>query len=230
MMEVLKVKIFQETAVYRNPITMEVIETYPLPASSTVLGLIHQLIEAEETIWGIDASIQGEYDALLRDYQLYKKGEREIRYPIVVNALNGVNLVLHIKTDESVLARIEDAFQSPPYYPYLGRAEDLLKVKDVKRVSCEEIETDEEEIKMPCYIRREFAEASGITGVLFRLPTYYQFEEVIIGKRARKVRNFEWNDYIYVERDYIDKKSKIVIDSDGDKIWWCMPNHDLPKT
>lgn len=230
MMEVLKVKIFQETAVYRNPITMEVIETYPLPAPSTVLGLIHQLIGAKETIWGIDVSIQGEYDALLRDYQLYKKGDREIRYPIVVNALNGVNLVLHIKADESVLARIEDAFHSPPYYPYLGRAEDLLKVEDVKKVSCEEIETDEEEIKMPCYIRREFAEASGITGVLFRLPTYYQFEEVIIGKRVRKVRNFEWHDYIYVERDYIDKKSKIIIDSDGDKVWWCMPNQDLPKT
>lgn len=228
-MEALKIKLFQEIAVYRNPITMEVIETYPLPAPSTVLGLIHQLLGAKETILGIDVSIQGEYEAVLRDYQLYKKGERELRYPIVVNALNGVNLVLHIKTEDSVLAKIEDAFQSPPYYPYLGRAEDLLKVKDVKGVSCEEIEIDEEEIKIPCYIRKEFAEVSGIPGVLFRLPTYYQFEEVIIGKRARKVRNFEWHDYIYVERADIEKKSVIIIDSDGDKVWWCMPNQDLQK-
>lgn len=229
-MEVIKVKLYQETAVYRNPITMEVIETYPLPAPSTVLGLIHQLLRAKNTIGGINISIQGGYDALLRDYQHYKKGDSPRPYPIVVNALSSVNLTLHIMTNETVLARIEDAFHSPPYYPYLGRAEDLLKVEDVKRVSYEGVEVDEEEIRMPCYVRKELAESYSLNGILFRLPTYYQFEEVLIGKRVRKVRNFKWYDYIYVERDYIDKKSKIIIDSDGDKVWWCMPNQDLPKT
>lgn len=229
-MEALKIKLFQEIAVYRNPITMEVIETYPLPAPSTVLGLIHQLLGAKETIPNINISIQGSYDALLRDYQHYKKGDSPRPYPIVVNALNNINLTLHIKTDETVLRRIEDAFHSPPYYPYLGRAEDLLKVEDVKRVLGEWIEADEEEIRTPCYVRKELAESYSLNGMLFRLPTYYQFEDVLIGKRVRKVRNFEWHDYIYVERDYIDKKSKIIIDSDGDKVWWCMPNQDLPKT
>ncbi len=232
-MEVLKVSLFQETAVYRNPITMEVIESYPLPPPSTVLGLIHQLLGAKETIPGMNISIQGDYDALLRDYQHYKKGDSPRPYPIIVNALNGVNLILHIKADESVLARIEEAFQAPPYYPYLGRAEDLLKVKDIKRTSCEEIETDEEALRIPCYIRKDVADSLDMSGVLFRLPTYYQFEEVLIGKRVHKVRNFEWYDYIYIERADIEKKSRIIIDGDGDngdKVWWCMPNQDLPKT
>jgi CRISPR-associated protein Cas5t len=229
-MEALKIKLFQEIAVYRNPITMEVIETYPLPAPSTVLGLIHQLLGAKETIPDINISIQGGYDALLRDYQHYKKGDSPRPYPIIVNALNNVNLTLHIMTNETVLARIEDAFHSPPYYPYLGRAEDLLKVEDVKRVSYEGVEVDEEKIRMPCYVRKDLAESYSLNGILFRLPTYYQLEEVLIGKRVRKVRNFKWHDYIYVERDYIDKKSKIIIDSNGDKVWWCMPNQDLPKT
>jgi CRISPR-associated protein Cas5t len=226
-MKALKLKIFQETAVYRNPITMEVIETYPLPAPSTVLGLIHQLLGAKETIHGINISIQGSFGALLRDYQLYKKGEGEVRYPIIVNALNNVNLTLHIMANEPILAEIEDAFYSPPYYPYLGRAEDILKIDYIKRVNCEEVEIDSEQVNVPCYIRKEIADLLDLNGILFRLPTYYQLEEVSIGKKIHKIRNFEWLDYIYVEKDDIEEGGKIVLDDDGEKVWWCMPNQSL---
>ena len=64
---------------------------------------------------------------------------------------------------------------------------------------------------------------------MFRLPTYYKFEEIIIGKNTHKVRNFDWIDYIYVERDDMEDGGKIIIDEDGDKIWWCMPNQALLK-
>lgn len=225
-MEVLKVKLFQEVAVYRNPITMEVIETYPLPAPSTILGLLHQLLGERKTIPNIDVSIQGQYDALLRDYQHYKKGggETTARYPIIVNALNNVSLVIHIKAEKSILEGLEDAFHSPPYYPYLGRAEDLLKIEGIKVVTCEERDVAEEKIEVPCYIRKDIADSFNLNGIPLRLPTYYEFEEVKIGKNSRKIRNFQWLDYIYVERDNIENVGRIYFDEEGDKIWWCMPN------
>ena len=223
-MEVLKVKLFQEVAVYRNPITMEVIETYPLPAPSTVLGLIHQLLGVKETIPYINVSIQGEYGALLRDFQHYKKGETERRYPIIVNALNDVKLTIHISAGKNILEELKDAFHSPPYYPYLGRAEDLLKIEVIKAVTCGEREVAEEKIEVPCYIRKDIADSFILNGIPLRLPTYYEFEEVKIGKEIRKIRNFQWLDYLYVERDNIENAGKIYFDEEGDKIWWCMPN------
>lgn len=225
-MEVLKIKLFQEVAVYRNPITMEVIETYPLPAPSTILGLIHQLLGMRETIPNIDVSVQGQYDALLRDYQHYKKGSGETpeRYPIIVNALNNVNLTIHITTERSILERLEDAFHSPPYYPYLGRAEDILKVEDVKRLNCEDKEIEVEQINVPCYIRKEVADSFNLNGIPLKLPGYYSFEDVKIGKRTLKIRNFQWLDYIYVEKDDIEEGGRITFDEEGDKVWWCMQN------
>ncbi len=225
-MEVLKVKLFQEVAVYRNPITMEVIETYPLPAPSTVLGLIHQLLGMKETIPNINVSIQGQYDALLRDYQHYKKGSGETfdRYPIIVNALNNVNLTVHVKAEKPILERLEDAFHSPPYYPYLGRAEDLLKVEKVKRLNCEDKEIEVEQINIPCYIRKEIADSFNLNGIPLKLPGYYSFEDVKIGKNTRKIRNFQWLDYIYVEKDNIEENGRITFDEEEDKVWWCMPN------
>lgn len=223
-MKILKVKLFQEVAVYRNPITMEVIETYPLPAPSTILGLIHQLLGARETISNINVSIQGEYGALLRDYQHYKKGETEQRYPIIVNALHDVNLTIHICAERIVLERLKDVFHSPPYYPYLGRAEDLLKIESIKTVTCREMEVAEEKIEVPCYIRKDIADSFNLNGIPLKLPTYYKFEEVKIGKEIRKIRNFQWFDYIYVERDNIENAGRIYFDEEGDKVWWCMQN------
>ena len=49
-MQSLKVKLYQEVAVYRNPITMEVIESFPLPPPSTVLGLVQSLLAEREPI------------------------------------------------------------------------------------------------------------------------------------------------------------------------------------
>lgn len=229
-MEVLKVKLFQEVAVYRNPITMEVIETYPLPAPSTVLGLIHQLLGVKETIPNINVSIQGEYGALLRDYQHYKKFGSNRPYPIIVNALNDVKLTIHISTGKTILEGLKDVFHSPPYYPYIGRAEDLLKIEGVKIVTCEEREIAEEKIEVPCYIRKDIADSFNLNGIPLKLPTYYKFEEIKIGKEIRKIRNFQWLDYLYVEMDYIEKQGRIYFDEEGDKIWWCMPNPARQKT
>ncbi|MDI3543327.1 MAG: CRISPR-associated protein Cas5t, partial [Candidatus Atribacteria bacterium] len=66
--KLIKIEIKQDRAVYRLPYSMEVIETYPLPPYSTVLGFIHSILGLREAIWGINVSVQGEYGGLFRDY------------------------------------------------------------------------------------------------------------------------------------------------------------------
>src|SRR3979409_2054829 len=91
----LRVKLFQNTAVYRNPTSSEIIESYPLPPPSTILGLISSMVrEMELPESEFNIAIQGRYKSIFRDYQWYIKfaenGNK--RYPIVVNNLIDLNL------------------------------------------------------------------------------------------------------------------------------------------
>lgn len=236
--KVLKVKLFQEVAVYRNPITMEIIETYPLPAPSTILGFIQNMIGNEIEIRAgyipIDLSIQGTYDAIMRDYQWYIKGIKKEKYPIVLNILNNVDLTIHIKAEDILLNKIKDSLKDPPYYPYLGRAEDLVFIKDVKYVDVKEEEIDYYEIQKPTYIKRELARNLKLNGILYKLSTYGCIKQFEIPKGKKRkdiinIREFIWQDYIYVEKDRIEIDTKILKDEEGDLIWWCMPNHIQKK-
>jgi CRISPR-associated protein, Cas5t family len=49
-MRVLRVKLYQEFACYRKPMTYGFWETYPLPPLSTVKGFFHYVVEAKEYI------------------------------------------------------------------------------------------------------------------------------------------------------------------------------------
>jgi CRISPR-associated protein Cas5t len=220
---VLKAKLYQETAVYRNPLTAEIIETFPLPPPSTTLGLIHKLVNAQETIHALDVSIQGEHSAILRDYQHYKKFGTSHPYPIVVNVLQDLCLILHIKGRENFIYQLLEAFQNPPSYISLGRAEDLCLVKDVKIVTVEETKNITE-TQIPAYILQSEAESLELQGPLFRLPTYYHLEKVTVEKKDYLVRSFNWFDYRYIEEQELGGKNPtILVDEEGDVVWWCMP-------
>jgi hypothetical protein len=97
-------------------------------------------------------------------------------------------------------------------------------VEDVKRLNCEDKEIEAEQINIPCYIRKEVADFFKLNGIPLKLPGYYSFEDVKIGKITRKIRNFQWLDYSYVERDNIEEGGRITFDEEGAKVWWCMPN------
>ncbi len=56
---------------------MEVIETYPLPPYSTVLGFVHNMLSSTQTIDGINISVQGRYGNLCREFVRYHKYEKE---------------------------------------------------------------------------------------------------------------------------------------------------------
>lgn len=285
-MKVLKCCLYQETAVYRNPLTMEIIETFPLPPPSTVIGFLHALMGLNEFSQKLDISIQGDYGAIYRDYQLYTKPtpESDVRklhkkfpslnvtasaglnslqwervqkynykekkesykftkpYPIVVNVLHDIKLVIHINGSEEILKRLYNLLISPPFYPHLGRAEDLVKIEKGKWVTISEIKKDWFRIPKPMYIQDKQALNFGLRGILFSLPTYFRFKKIfspIVSKRKSKqqswgklIRDFLWQDYIYVEKDWIEAEDKIsiAIDEDGDPVWWLMPTpHPLDK-
>ncbi len=247
-MKALKLKIYQETAVYRNPVTMEIVETYPLPPVSTVLGLVHDVVNKKDlhnykqrkTIKDLNISIQGEHDAIYRDFQRYKKfGDPKkskergkiSSYPVIVNVLQGVELLLHIfHPDERMLQQIYEGFAVPPYYLYIGRAEDLLSISEISIVNVE-MKQEHFKIKLPCYISEEdFLKheiVKSIKGLMYKLPTYYTHKNYFVGKEKRRVRTFDYKTYYYIDGKGVSFKDEdddepCFLDSDGDLVWWTM--------
>ncbi len=226
-MELLKVKLYQETAVYRIPFSLEIVESYPLPTPCTVNGMIHSLLGADGLIPGLRFSIQGSHNGIMEDYQWYKKmapavggAYSETKRPMVVNVLNGVTLTVHIASkDRSLLDKILKVLDCPPYYPFLGRAEDLVEIVSAGFVQVNDPEI-EEEYGQPAFVPKQMADSLGISGTLQRLPLTYSYRGVLQqGKKKASpsvIREFEWGDYFYIERPNIEEAR---IDEEGDPVW-----------
>ncbi|MCF8011637.1 MAG: type I-B CRISPR-associated protein Cas5b [Clostridiales bacterium] len=79
-MKALRIKVFQDTACYKKPLSFKVGETYPLPPFSTVKGMLHAVMDANEYI-PMNISIQGGYEYSFLEYQshyFYKFRNREV--------------------------------------------------------------------------------------------------------------------------------------------------------
>ncbi len=226
-MELLKVTLYQETAVYRIPFSLEIVESYPLPTPCTVNGMIHSLLGADSLIPDLRFSIQGSHSGIMEDYQWYKKMSpaaggtySETKRPMVVNVLNGVTLMVHIASkDHSLLEKILQALNSPPYYPFLGRGEDLVEIVSAGFVQVNDPEI-EEEYGQPAFVPKQLADSISISGTLYRLPLNYSYREIEKpGKKKESlsiIREFEWGDYFYIERPNIEEAR---IDEEGDPVW-----------
>ncbi len=235
--EVLKVKLHQHTAVYRNPVTSEVIESYALPPPSTIIGFIHSLLKKmEPDPNSMNVSIQGEYSALLRDYQWYKKYDERIKsfgqkpYPILVHTLYDVSLVLHFYFPESYQdmgKEVERLLLVPPYFPYIGRAEDLVKIEEVSWRKCQVEEREKGYLRLPAYIPEVMAARFQLRGVPYKLSGYYRYTPITAKKETKFIRDFDWLNLQYVEseaRFESEDALALCIDDQGDFIWWCMQN------
>ncbi|HWP81828.1 MAG TPA: type I-B CRISPR-associated protein Cas5b [Bacteroidota bacterium] len=240
--EVLKVRLHQHTAVYRNPITSEVVESYPLPPPSTIIGFVHSLLKKlQPDPNSMNISIQGEYAALLRDYQWYKKYDGNIKgfgqrpYPILVHTLFDVSLLLHFyfpKPYESMGKEVERLLKVPPYFPYMGRAEDLVKIEDVhwEKSRIESIENGF--LSKSALIPQETANALALQGVPYKLSGWYRYVPVTAKKQTKVLRDFDWFNLHYVEKDAYfeaDEPFPVWIDEQGDYVWWSMQN-PIPET
>lgn len=156
-MRVLKLKLFQETACYKKPFAFKVGETYPLPPYSTVKGMLHDILKAEEFI-PMSISIQGDYESKFVNYQnMYFYKPKEItNMPLNIHLLYNVNIIIHVKAEQSVLENIVEGIKNSDGHLSLGRKEDIVRIDDIKYIEVDYIDGEElddaRKIKLPIYI------------------------------------------------------------------------------
>lgn len=217
-MKALRIKAFQETACYTKPFANKVTETYPLPPYSTVKGMIHALLDAEELI-PFSLSIQGDYESMIIDYRkTYFVKKKEFNMPIILDGLMidtpsfpnmtsmplythmlyNITLVIHIKAEEEISERILNSFHNRDIHLSLGRQEDILRIDEVKKVDLDELDLFEgKELKHSMYIPTSFIhEDERKRGIPYLLNWTYEIKKGIR----------EWN---RIPTSYVPKKELI---------------------
>lgn len=190
-MKALRLKLFQETACYTKPFANKVAETYPLPPYSTVKGMIHQLLQANQLL-PLRFSIQGSYETRMIDYRKsYMVKKKSVSMPIIFDGLAleapiqadmtsiplythmlfHVELVIHIAGDEPLLQSIYDALVNSDVHLSLGRQEDIVRIDEVMFVSLEECE--DFYCKHAIYVPKHYYEADLPQGIPYRLNWTY---------------------------------------------------------
>ena len=223
-MKVLRLDLFQETACYKKPFALKISETYPLPPYSTVNGMLHKLLDANEYI-PMNISIQGDYESIVNNYQttyFYKKKE-VTTMPMNQHMLLNIKLIIHVNAADEILDKIYNSILNMDEYLSLGRKEDLVRIDNVKFVEVEEYEVEEDneddyeerllssyDIKIPIYIPKE--KDYNLNGINYRLNNYY------IGERSN------WNkiNTLYVEKDNQIIEGNILLDDFHDLV--CFNN------
>ncbi|OQP05479.1 type I-B CRISPR-associated protein Cas5 [Geobacillus sp. 46C-IIa] len=231
-MKALRLKLFQETACYKKPFASKVAETYPLPPYSTVKGMIHALLRADRFI-SMRLSVQGEYEAKLLDYQrhyFFKKldtvafplildGIQENRFvydtngistmPIYTHMLYGVNLLIHVEVEDSVLEQVIQAIEGGGIHYSLGRWEDLVRIDEYKIVFVEELD-EEKDLRYHAYISDHLLDID-TRHIPYEIPWKY---EIVNG-----VRKWEKVKVGYVPKGTTAPEG-VCIDEDGELVFF----------
>ncbi|MGM0471402.1 MAG: type I-B CRISPR-associated protein Cas5b [Bacillota bacterium] len=220
-MEVLKLRLFQESACYKKPFAFKVGETYPLPPYSTVKGMLHRIIDANEFI-PMQISIQGDYESKFVDYQsmYFQKGKETTKKPLDMHLLHNVELVIHVQAKEGTLTRIVEGIKNLDEYLSLGRREDLVRIDEIKFVELEQIElapfADDYTTRYPIYIpvNSKQIDTAAVRGITYRLNWKYKIIEGL--------RQWEKIESKYVDRgEQLASKlsgDQLTVDSDGDLV------------
>jgi len=234
MERAIKLKAFQQLPNYRKPDSFQIKESYPLPAYSTVIGMVHAACGFEK-YHDMDVSIQGHYFSQTNDaYTSYefnqakkykpdrhsfyvKEGDKKhgiVRGLLHTELLIDVELILHIvPKDNNDFDKIIQGLKNPKHYLSLGRHEDLLRIDNVKEVELIEDKLDRPKaIGNDAYIPRDFIDnRSGISakGSYMLLNKKYEIK--------RGYRNWvEQVDCVYASKDsIIYNLDKVIIDSEG---------------
>lgn len=213
-MKGLKLKIYQETACYKKPFAFKVTETYPLPPYSTVIGMLHKVIEAKAGEYiQMDISIQGSYESIINSYNTtrFYKSNDVTSMPLNVHMLLGVNLIIHIHSEEKTLDRIINCFRDTAEVFNLGRREDLLRLDSIKKVSIEEIEYNRRLrnsflLKQNCYVPKKYD--YNISGINYKLNKKYTI--------SNNLRKWEKISSVFVEKGEAISNGTYLLDDDSD--------------
>ena len=223
-MSVLRVKLYQEFACYRKPMTYGFWETYPLPPLSTIKGFFHNVVEAKEYI-PAKYGIQGKFKSVVLDIQTMNKFVRKtasegiyidehdkklIKSPLYVANLYDVNLIIYIESDLYYLEKFKENLLIHEY-PSLGRKEDFVRVDSVDMVELIERDLFEDSyhIKNGIYLSKEKAKELELNGINYRMNFYYESKN--------GMRFFKKKDVVYVDNKNLEFGS-ILYDKEEDKV------------
>lgn len=230
-MECLRVKLYTPTGIFKNPLSIKGIEIYPLPPYSTIIGLIYRAMGRKWNGEYFQISIQGDYQAIYRDYVWFKKHnfkDKELgRLPLQVPILYNLWLLIHIKASEELLNEIESGLKKPKELLFLSGGEYPVKVEEVKRVKClEKFFSEEDSIKLNyhAYVPKEFKEKispSGTgEGILFSLSYFY--------KNSQKSKNYSWIDAYYFQKG-TEIYGSLILDEDNNPVFLAEPTTEELK-
>ena len=220
-MECLRVKLYTPTGIFKNPLSIKGIEVYPLPPYSTIIGLIYQAMGRKWNGEHFQISIQGDYQAIYRDYVWFKKHnfkDKELgRLPLQVPILYNLWLLVHIKASEELLNEIESGLKEPKELLFLSGVEYPVKVEEVKRVKCFEKRLSEEEtitLNFNAYIPKEFKEKISLSGtgkgILFSFSYFY--------KDSQKPKTYSWIDAYYFQKG-TEIYGSLILDEDNNPVF-----------
>lgn len=158
-MKAIRLKLKQNLVNYKQPTSIKVRESYPLPPYSTVIGMVHNACDYTE-YHPMKVSVQGKYHSVVddlaykysfksgtiekkRDYAFVTEDTGVYKTPLYQNLLVDVELIIHIvPQDQKLVEEIFDAFKTPREYISLGRREDLVVIDEVKIVEVEEVDEE----------------------------------------------------------------------------------------
>ncbi len=209
-MKILKLKLFQESACYKKPFAFKVAETYPLPPYSTVIGMLHKVLQAKNgEYFDMNISIQGEYESIFSNYQnlrMYKSNGQVTAMPRNVHQLLNVKLIIHVQAEDEIIDKIYENLSQGKETITLGRNEDLVRI-DSFYIIPEPQEVYRKMANCNAYIPKQ-----DIPGIKYRLNTTYTKEN-----ETRK-----WNkvDVTYVEQENNIQLRTAIQDKDGDFIYF----------
>ena len=202
-MKAIRIKLYQESASYRKPTSFKVKETYPLPPYSTVIGMVHSLCRYTE-YKEMKISVQGKNFSRVENlYKIYEFANQKLdtkRHQLEVGGLGitvgvatieiltDIELLIHIiPEDQSLLAEIKQAFETPAEFTSLGRREDLAVILEVKEVEVETgaIEDIKQNKDYSAYIPIKYLKEKDIRGYRERLTKNYELKKITSKKTFR---------------------------------------------
>lgn len=204
-----RLKLHQDVANYKIPTSLQLKETYPLPPFSTVIGMIHNAC-GYTYYHPMQIGVQGYYTSKVNDlytrYEFsktkyasdrhsYKLGDgRGVSQGVATQELLiDVNLVLHITSDdENVINEVYEALVKNEILLSLGRAEDIISIKEVSLVTLSEMDLDDDEeqldTNMNYYIPIDYLDDVETSSTIYNITKNYVPERLSKGKTIRK-----WN-------------------------------------
>lgn len=216
-MKVLRLDLYQESACYKKPFAYKVTETYPLPPYSTVKGMLHSILKAEEFI-PMQLSIQGTYESIFNSYNTmyFYKSNEVTTMPLNTHMLFGVDLTIHVKADLDTLEGIIEGIKTASDHFSLGRREDLVRIKKAELVEVKEFKIDEDfeelpTITKPIYIPKEKLPCY-LNGINYRLNWKYEIID--------EIRQWEKIDVMYTDIGEELDEGIVLMDSYMDMVFF----------